>query len=126
MAALKKQIADDKKAGEDSRAESTLRERLESVKTLYGFTEEGMQTVIKRMRDQNNPDVEAAAAYVNGLAPKPSPVKSSGLFPTKLNPFGAADLSDDPAIKKLHTDPMAFMEEEAIAVMDEFARGEAA
>ena len=126
LADLKKEIDDDKQARADAKAEQTLRERLDAVKAQFSFTDEGMQAVVKRLKDQQSTDVEGAAAFVAGSQPKPKPTAGSGLFPSKMNLFGSGEVSEDPKIKRLNQDPMAFLEEEAIAVMDEFARGEAA
>lgn len=122
---LQDQVAADKKARDDAVAEQSLRQRLDSVRSQYGFTDDGMNAVVARMKDQSSPDVEGAAAFVAGQQPKPKPVATSGMFPSKMNLFGAAEQSEDPKIKALHQDPMHFLETEAIAVLDEFAQNAA-
>lgn len=110
----------------DRAAEQSLRERLDAVRKQYGFTDEGMDLVIKRMREQQSSDAEGAAAYIYGIQPKPAPTNASGLFPSKLNLYGSAEKSEDAKIQALHKDPLHFLETEAIEVMNEFANGQAA
>jgi hypothetical protein len=124
--ALQKSIEDDRRANAERAAEQTLRQRLDGVQSQYGFTDEGMKAVVERLRSQSSSDVEGAAAFVNGTLPKAKPLASSGMFPSKMDLYGSAIKSDDPKIQMLNNDPMHFLETEAIAVMDEFARGEAA
>lgn len=124
--AFKDQTEKDKKDAADRAAEQSLRDRLGSAQRQYGFTDEGMELVVKRMREQQSADVEGAAAYIYGLQPKPKATNPSGLFPSKMDLFGSANLSDDPKIQLLHKDPMAFMEQEAIAILNEAAEADAA
>lgn len=63
-----------------AKEENALRAELDSIQKKEGFTDEGMKKVIDRMREKNNPDVEAAAAWVKSKEPKPTPTTNTHNF----------------------------------------------
>jgi hypothetical protein len=81
-----------------------------------------MDRVMSRMREKNNPDVEAAAAWVVESAPKPPPATGYDYLPSTVDPYGTA--SGDKAWEGLHKDPQQWMTAELRAIVrdPEFAR----
>jgi hypothetical protein len=47
-----------------------------------------MSNVMDRMREQNNPDVDAAAAWVAESIPKPAPATGHDFLPSGVDPLG--------------------------------------
>ena len=111
-------------AAEQARQEAEMLRRVESVKKTRGLSDEAMERVFARMRDQNNPDVESAAAFVADSIPKAAPQVGiyDNLLPQTVDPYGTA--SGDEAWASLHKDPNAWMTEKlrSIARDPEFAR----
>lgn len=64
----------------NAKEERELSNQLDSIKKEYGFDDEGMQKVIKRMQEKKNPDVESAAAWVKNAMPKPQITTNSNNF----------------------------------------------
>ena len=100
--------------------EGALKATLSDVQKKYGFTEEGMQKVIARMKDKNNPDAESAAAFIKSQEPKPQTIKSSNYLPQDMNLFGSSQKSDDESIKALHMDPRKWQDNEIASILNEF------
>lgn len=67
--------------------EAKFASRLEAVRKSKNFTDEGMKKVIDRMKEHNNPDVEAAAAWV--LSQEPRVPTKSAYAPQPMDLFGA-------------------------------------
>lgn len=103
------------KAAEDARIESDFAKRLDAVKGRYRLTDEGVDKIIERMRAQNSPDVEAAAAWLNEQTAKPAPPPGSNLLPSTLDLWGTQ--SKDEAFKALHDNPMSYFDREVRAVL---------
>ena len=101
-----------------------LRATAETVQKQYRLTDEGMQKVFSRMKEKNNPDIEAAAAYVISQQPKTAPTGSSGLLPSSMNLFGAGEEDSDEKVKLLHKDPLKFFDREVGDILNEFANGQ--
>lgn len=101
--------------------EAALRSEIEATQAKYGFNDETMQKVIERMKAKNNPDVEAAAAWVKDSLPKPKVVVPTGISSTNYPIYGAGIKSDDPDIQRLHHDPVKWMEDEVALIMNEEA-----
>lgn len=118
---MAEQTEKEKKEAADKVWEQNVQSRLDAARKQYGFTDEGIDLVLKRMKEQQSADVEGAAAYIYGIQPKPAPTNASGMFPSKMDLFGSATKSDDPKIQLLHNDPLDFLEKEAIAVLNEMA-----
>lgn len=103
--------------------EQAILDRLNAVKAKRGFSDEMMEKVISRMREQNNPDVDAAAAYVSESIPKAPPATPyADLLPSNVDPYGS--VSGDERWAALHKDPNRWLSDEirAIAKDPEFAR----
>lgn len=109
-------------AREAKRAEDALVSRMESVKRQRGLSDEAMDRVMQRMRENNNPDVEAAAAWVAESAPKPPPVSGYDYLPATVDPYGTA--SGDKAWEALHKDPQQWLTAELRSIVrdPEFTR----
>lgn len=75
-------------AAERQRQEDDMLARMEAIKSKRGFSDDLMQKVIDRMRANNNPDVDAAAAYVAESVPKPGPALGNDFLPQHVDPLG--------------------------------------
>jgi hypothetical protein len=109
-------------ARETKRQEDELLARMEQVKSKRGFSDDAMQRVMDRMRQNNNPDVEAAAAWVAESAPKAPPASGYDYLPNTVDAWGSA--SGDEAWKSLHEDPQKWLTSELRSIVrdPEFTR----
>lgn len=82
---IDEQKADREKASKE-REEADFSRAIKDAQDRYRLTDAGMQAAFERMKAQNNPDVEAAAAWVASNITKAEPVAGSGYSP--INPFG--------------------------------------
>ena len=110
----------------NSKEESALQAQLDSVKKAYSFTSDGMQKVIERMKEKNNPDAESAAAWVARQERKASPVTNSALMPSALNLYGSNKTSDDLDVVALNRDPQGWADNKIIEMLNEFSQQDAA
>ena len=103
-------------------SEARMVAALEAEKAKRGFSDEMMQRVMDRMRDNNNPDVAAAAAFVAESVPKPPPAQGYDFLPTTVDTYGS--VSGDDKWKKLHANSDQWLTDElrSIARDPEFAR----
>lgn len=76
------------------RDQDAMMTRINTVKAKRGFSDEAMEKVIQRMRDNNNPDVEAAAAWVADSMPKPGPATGHDYLGGNVDVFGSQSESD--------------------------------
>lgn len=127
-AALQKRL-DDRDAREAEVAkkqeEDSLTNRISAIQSRRGFSDETMQKVLERMREQNNPDVDAAAAWVAESIPKPLPTTGHDYLPSVVDVYGSS--ASDPketAWKGLHEDAQKWQTNElrAIVTDPEFLR----
>lgn len=91
--ALKADVEADKKARAEKEDNVSFMEAYHQVQKDYSFTEEGMQKVMTRMKEKNNPDIESAAAWVAKQEPS-KPIASSSYSPTDFDArkgFGGVD-----------------------------------
>lgn len=107
----------DRKSRQDERAMIDFRSELTAAQKKFGLTDEGLQKVVDRMKDKNNPDVEAAAAYVLSQQPKPEPVAPSGLAPESFNLYGVQEKDDN--WSELHKNPIKWFDKQAAAILAE-------
>jgi len=109
-------------AREQQSQEAALTARLAAVRDRRGFSEETMGKVIQRMRDQNNPDVDAAAAWVAESVPKPPPATGHDFLPTGVDVYGSQ--GNDKKWESLHANPDRWLTQELrnISADPEFAR----
>lgn len=107
----------------NSKAEREFASEIEVAKKKYQLTDEGMEKVIARMKAKNNPDVEAAAAWVTDNEPSKAPISSSGYVDPSFNPFGSK--GEDKAWETLNRNPWdgKFAEQEIAKITSDFANG---
>lgn len=113
------------KAAEDRDAENALASDLQGVQAKFHLTEDGLRKVMERMRDKNNPDAEAAAAFVVSQIPRGKPAAATGTDHLPQNfdlkrMFNGSDDADDRA-KAITKDPWAYFDSEVRAVLGEAA-----
>lgn len=106
------------KTQKDGKEEVELQSQLDSIKKAYGFTIDGMQKVIDRMKEKNNPDAESAAAWVASQERKTKPVTDSALMPAALNLYGSN--SEDESWADLNKDPIKWADREMVKMINEF------
>jgi hypothetical protein len=106
------------------RAEATqiakLEGRLEAARKKYGWADDTIaQQVLKRMQEQNSPDVDAAAAWVNESLPKPPPVNrgNTDYLPQTVDLYGSQ--SRDKQFEKLHDKPWSYFDDEVRSVLND-------
>jgi hypothetical protein len=107
----------------NSKEESELQTQLDAIRKQYSFTPEGMQKVVDRMKEKNNPDADAAAAWVAAQERKARPV-TPAFSKTDLNLYGASTI--DESMKELHTNPERWAVNEMEIMLNEFAQQDAA
>lgn len=105
MAAEITKLKEANKARDDQaaidREEFKFSEKLEAVRKSKNFTEAGMQKVLDRMKEHNNPDVESAAAWV--LSQEPKIPTQPNHAPQTMDVFGSA--SGDQEWAELNANP---------------------
>ena len=87
---LKAEMDADKKSRQEKEDNLSFLDQYNKVKKDYSFTDEGMEKVMARMKEKNNPDIESAAAFVARQEPS-KPVSSSNYMPQEFdakNAFG--------------------------------------
>lgn len=105
----------------DARENADFSQAIKDAQNKYRLTDEGMQAAFQRMKDQNNPDVESAAAWVASNISKAEPVSGSGYSP--INPFGINQ--PDTHYELLNKNPFdgKFAEAEIARINQDFASG---
>jgi hypothetical protein len=105
LKALEKRLNDKDDAEKQSKEERELEKDLETARKKFSLTDDGFEKVIKRMKEKNSLDAEAAAAWVASSEPKAKPATESKLgLPNKANLFGSARKDDE--WKSLNENPM--------------------
>lgn len=94
---------------------------IERTKAKYKLSSEGMEKVFNRMKEKNNPDVEAAAAWVTDHEVKDIPAPSSPFAPSAMDLYGSK--SGDSAWADLNRDPLAYGDAEIARMANDFANG---
>lgn len=79
----------------NTKSEREFAADVEATKKKYQLSPEGMEKVFSRMKEKNNPDVEAAAAWVTDHEPKQSPITNSSYAPQNLDVFGSSSGKDE-------------------------------
>jgi hypothetical protein len=97
------------------REESNFSKKLDAVRRAYNFTDEGMKKVTERMKEHNNPDVEAAAAWVRSQEPK-VPTQSA-YAPQTMDLYGSH--SGDKKWEELNRNPVAFFDREVLEILND-------
>lgn len=111
----------DREASNRKREDADFTQQIKDAQNRYHLTEAGMQAAFDRMKAQNNPDVESAAAWVASNIEKASPVSGSGYTP--VNPFGIN--APEPHYELLNKDPFdgKFAEAEIARINADYAQG---
>lgn len=109
----------EKASGE--REEKQFGRAIRDAQKKYHLTDAGMQAAFDRMKEQNNPDVESAAAWVASNVTKAEPISGSGYSPH--NPFGINQ--PDTHYDLLNKNPFdgRFAEAEIAKINDDYANG---
>lgn len=121
------ELAAMRQASADKDMEAKFHTRLDSAKTRFGLTEEGVEKTIEIMRERQIADPEAAAALHMASLPKAKP---SSLREGRN--YGQTALADFPGMRgetktdfdmlyRSHESDMAFFDREVANVMNEFA-----
>ena len=92
--------------------ETALETQLKSIQSRRGFSDETMQAVLTRMREQNNPDVDAAAAWVAETIPKPLPASGHDYLPSQVNVYGGITDQENKAWDGLRENPTGWQTQE--------------
>ena len=122
--AFKDRLDNIEKRSKDEKEESDLVKSLDSARKKFHLTDEGFDKAVARMKEMNNPDAEAAAAWVASQEKKARPVGSSSFAPSALNLYGSNKV--DESMADLHRDPIAWQDATIQTMLDEFAAQEAA
>lgn len=88
--AFEKAQRDKEEKDVSAKAEREFAADVEATKRKYQLTQEGMEKVFARMKEKNNPDVEAAAAWVTDHEPKQDPLMGSNISPANMDLFGSS------------------------------------
>lgn len=104
-----------------AREDKDFTQAIKDAQNKYRLTDEGMQAAFQRMKEQNNPDVESAAAWVVSNITKAEPVSGSGYAP--INPFGINQ--PETHYELLNKNPFdgKFAEAEIARINQDFANG---
>lgn len=104
-----------------AKAEADFSKDIESAKKKYQLSPEGMEKVFARMKEKNNPDVEAAAAWVTDHEPKQAPTTTSSYAPQSMDLYGSN--SGDKEWADLNRDPLAYGDKVLAEMSNDFANG---
>lgn len=97
--------------------ETALTNRLTEIQSRRGFSDETMQKVLERMRENNNPDVDAAAAWVAESIPKPLPTSGHDYLPSTVDVYGSSEDPATTAWKGLHENAQKWQTDELRAIV---------
>ena len=101
---------------------ATLRADLSAAQKKFRLDDEGLTKVMKRMKEKNNPDVEAAAAWVAASAPKPQPIADHGMSSISADLFGTTKKDPISEARQSGGDPFrpgGWFDQEAIKILNE-------
>jgi hypothetical protein len=105
----------------DEKATTALKSDLSAAQKRFGLDDDGMKKVMERMRDKNNPDVEAAAAFVASQIPPPKPV-DTGMGGLGAGLFGSTAKDDNYEALQTGGDPFkpgGWFDKEAAKILNE-------
>lgn len=103
-------------------ATSRFESEVEATKKKYQLSAEGMEKVFSRMKEKNNPDVEAAAAWVTDHQAASAPLGQSSAEPA-FNPYGSKTEDADWALLNRNPWDGKFAEQEIARIGRDFANG---
>ena len=99
-------------AAAQAQSDAQMLAQLKAVQSKRGFSEEKMQEVLTRMKEQNNPDADAAAAWVAESIPKPLPAAGHDFLPSTVDVYGSSEDPATTAWKGLHENPTGWQTQE--------------
>lgn len=105
----------------DLLATKAFESEVEATKKKYQLTSEGMEKVFSRMKEKNNPDVEAAAAWVTDHEVKASPTTTSSYSPQNMDLYGSN--SGDKEWEDLNRDPIKYGDKVLNEMVNDFSNG---
>lgn len=110
----------------DDRETARFESEVQTTKKKYQLSAEGMEKVFARMKEKNNPDVEAAAAWVTDHEQAARPIEQPGYGSQGMdfqNSFSSAQ--DDKDWELLNKNPwdMRFADKEIRQITSDFANG---
>jgi hypothetical protein len=103
---IEEERAKERAAWEESQHQTTFQSQIEAARRSYSLTDEGFNKMLDRMKEQNNPDAEAAAAWV--ASKTPAPIKGPTWAPQDLNLFGSK--TEEEGMRELHNDPVGYQD----------------
>lgn len=107
----------------NAKAERDFLVDVEGTKKKYQLTTEGMEKVFARMKEKNNPDVEAAAAWVTDHEPKQSPLTNSSYSPQSMDVFGSSSGADEFKEINAHAFDGKWFDKEVRSINEDFING---
>lgn len=122
LAALRKEIDDDRSKRKDAEDLRDIHSRIDSVARDNGLTDEGKASVIELMNKRQIADPEAATALFLKSLPKAKVQKAQQVLPQKFNLFGVnSPEKQDEKVDRLFKDPMGFLDDEITEILNEEA-----
>lgn len=122
ISAWEKKYQDKEEAETNKKAEEKFASEVDETKKKYQLTAEGMEKVFARMKEKNNPDVEAAAAWVTDHEIKAKPVSNSSAYtPSDMNLYGSSQ--GDEEWKELNKNPIKYGDRVLNEMATDFANG---
>lgn len=105
----------------EATASRVFESEVEAGKKKYHLTSEGVEKVFARMKEKNNPDFEAAAAWVTDHEVKATPITSSNYSPQNMDLYGSG--SGDEEWASLNKDPLKYGDRVLAEMASDFANG---
>lgn len=121
--AFEKSQKEKEDSDKEIKAKADFEAEVVSTKKKYQLSSEGMEKVFARMKEKNNPDVEAAAAWVTDHEVKAAPVQSSGYAPQSMNAFGSTQEDKDWELLQKNPWDMKFADKEITNILTDFNNG---
>lgn len=121
LAASEKALKDKEDADAEAKETKKFAKAVDATKKKYQLTPEGMEKVFARMKEMNNPDVEAAAAWVTDHQAMTKPTDVSNYSPSDMNLYGSG--REDAEWAELNKNPLRWGSNEIAQMADDFANG---
>lgn len=126
ISGFRKEREDEKSVEKEARETARFQNDVEATKKKYQLSAEGMEKVFARMHEKNNPDVEAAAAWVTDHEQAAKPLEQPGYGSQSMdfqNSFNSTQ--EDKDWELLNKDPfdMKFADQEIRRITADFANG---
>lgn len=123
ISAWEKKQADKEEKENYFKAEREFAIQVDDTKKKYQLTAEGMEKVFQRMKEKNNPDVEAAAAWVTDHEQAAAPINQPSAQ-GNFNPYGANGVDKDWELLNKNPWDGKFAEQEINRITRDFANGQ--